>query len=350
MDIHETILDFIAGGRAFAVALVLRAEGSTPCKAGAKALIDEAGRITGTIGGGRVEATAQAGAVEAIQSGRPIVFDFELGGEAVTEDDPVCGGAMRVLVDPTAAKDQAAYAQSAEARQRRERGGLLTTVRSGNPLQVVVKWCPEETLPPGFGFPGVEAIHACLAREMPQLFTEDPQRADARVEVLVEPIVPPPRLLIVGGGHIGQAVAQRANLLGFDITVIDDRPEFSDPALFPKGVATRCGGIANEVAAFPLDRSTFVVIVTRGHRHDAAALAACIGRPAAYIGMIGSRRKVALLRQEFLECRGALPEEWSRIYAPIGLDIGAVTVPEIATSIVAQLIAVRRKRGADLGR
>ena len=108
-------------------------------------------------------------------------------------------------------------------------------------------------------------------------------------------------------------------------------------------VTTRCGGIGQEVARFPFGADTYVVIVTRGHQHDADALAACLRRPAAYVGMIGSRQKVAMMRTEFIESGRATPAELDRVYAPIGLDIGSVTVPEIATSVVAQLIAVRRK-------
>ena len=149
-------------------------------------------------------------------------------------------------------------------------------------------------------------------------------------------------LLIVGGGHVGQAVAAQASVVDFEVTVLDDRPEFTAPDLFPEGVATRCGTIAQEVAGFPFSPDTCVVIVTRSHRCDAEALAACLRQPAAYLGMIGSRRKVALMRQDFIESGKATAAEFDRVYAPIGLDIGSVTVPEIAASIVAQLIAVRR--------
>ena len=100
-----------------------------------------------------------------------------------------------------------------------------------------------------------------------------------------------------------------------------------------------------------MDDNTYVVIVTRGHEKDAEALAACVRRPAAYLGMIGSRRKVALMRKDFLESGRATAEEFDRVYAPIGLDIGAITVPEIAASIVAQLISVRRRKtNAESGR
>jgi xanthine dehydrogenase accessory factor len=149
-------------------------------------------------------------------------------------------------------------------------------------------------------------------------------------------------LLVVGAGHVGQAVAAQGRLLGFAIEVIDDRSEFATPARFAPGVTVRCGDIAREVAAFPVLKDTFVVLVTRGHQHDTVALRACIRRPAAYIGLIGSRRKVPLMRRQFLEAGWATAAEFDRVYAPVGLDLGAVTVPEIAASIIAQIVAVRR--------
>ena len=124
--------------------------------------------------------------------------------------------------------------------------------------------------------------------------------------------------------------------------MIDDRPEYADAASFPPDIRVKCGPIVEQIAACGLHADSFVVLATRGHRHDAKALAECIHRPLAYLGMIGSRRKVALVRKTFLEAGLATEDELNRVRAPIGLEIGAVTVPEIAVSIVAQLIAARR--------
>jgi len=163
------------------------------------------------------------------------------------------------------------------------------------------------------------------------------------LQVFVEPVIPKPLLLIAGGGHIGQALALQSSLVGFDVTVIDDRAEFTDPALYPEGMARRCGDIPEQIAAGPIASDTYIVIVTRGHKLDAEALEACIHAPVAYVGMIGSRRKVALMRQNFIESGIATAEQFDRVFTPIGQDIGAVTVPEIAASITAELIAVRRQ-------
>jgi xanthine dehydrogenase accessory factor len=122
--------------------------------------------------------------------------------------------------------------------------------------------------------------------------------------------------------------------------------EFTAAGLFSEGATTCCGQVDEEIGRLTIGDDTYIVIVTRGHQHDAEALAACLKKPAAYIGMIGSRRKVEMMRKEFVNSGLATAAEFDRVYAPIGLDIGSVTVPEIAASIVAQLIAVRRKGAA----
>lgn len=356
LDIHRKIVEFIDAGRAFALALTLKADGSTPCKAGMKAIIDETGKIWGTIGGGRVEAEAQRRAVEACKSKRPVVFEVNLGGTSSNRDEPICGGIMRVLIDPTAATNRIAFAQAVEALQRRQSGVLVTELHSSTRGQIYavcltakVRWFPQEQIPSDVGFPGAQAVRLCLAREKPQLFMARSQKPEAAVEVFVEPVIPKPMLLIIGGGHIGQALALQAVLIGFDVTVIDDRPGFTDADFFPEGVTARCGDIPSELANFDISKDTYIVIVTHGHKLDADALKACIHTPASYIGMIGSKRKVALIRDDFINSGIATAEEFKRVFAPIGLDIGAITVPEISMSIAAQLIAVRRK-GSDLAR
>ena len=341
-DAHRTLVEWSDRGRAFAVAIVLAAEGSTPRKAGTKAIVDPDGTIHGTVGGGRVEAEVQRRAPDAIRSRRVVVFDFDLLGEAPSGGEPICGGRMRLLIDPAATRHRDAYAAAASARDRRERGLLVTTIRGQAAQDVAVEFHGSQAIPPGQEFPGAEALEAVLAAEEARHFVSEAGQPHEQVEVLVEPLVPRPVLLIAGGGHIGQALAAQASLVGFDITVIDDRAEFTRPELFPEGTGTRCGDVGEEIARLPFDADTYAVIVTRDHAHDAEALAACLGRPSAYVGMIGSRRKVTLMRQDFIKSGRATAAALDCVYAPIGLDIGSRTVPEIAASIVAQLIAVRR--------
>jgi xanthine dehydrogenase accessory factor len=356
IEILRALLERIDAGRPISAALVWDAEGSTPRGPGARCVVDGGLVIAGTIGGGQVEAEAVRLAAEAGRFGVPVLAEVPLLGDEAAGAEPVCGGRARILIDPAPSMGREAYEDAVDAVGRREKG-ILRTILTRRDRQVPpreglcpsagvvrVDWLSEDLLPGAGGFPGTEALRGCLARETPRLFRAP--TAGEEVEVLAEPLVPEPRLLIAGGGHIGQALAALVVPLGFEVTVVDDRPEFAAPALYPAGVAARCGDIEREVRNFPIGPDTHVVIVTREHRGDATALAACIRSPAASIGMIGSRRKVALLREEFLRSGRATAEEFDRVFAPIGLAIGAVTVPEIAVSIAAQLVAARRKGAA----
>lgn len=346
-DICQTIIEFTDSGQVFAVALILKAEGSTPRKAGVRAVIDQNGKIYGTLGGGLVEAEAQRRAVEACQSKQPLVFEMELYGPDRAADVPICGGSMRILLDPTAAKDRESYAGMAEALTNRRHGVMITTINTATRTETHVQWFTKKSIPSDFAFPGANNIRSCMEHEIPQFFVEPNGGTSPVLQVFVEPVIPRPLLLIAGGGHIGQALALQASLVGFDVTVVDDRAEFTEPALYPEGTTTHCGDIPEKITALSVGNDTYVVVVTRGHKLDAEVLEVCIHAPVAYIGMIGSRRKVALIRKNFIELGISTAEQFDRISTPIGLDIGAVTVPEIAASITAELIAVRRK-GTDL--
>jgi xanthine dehydrogenase accessory factor len=269
IEVNRKIIEFIDNGRSFAVALILKAEGSTPRKAGVKAVIDETGKIWGTLGGGMVEAEAQRQTIEACKSKHPLVFDFNLYGDDGGDNVPICGGTMRILIDPTASKDKMSYAQVAEAIMQRQRGVMLTIAHSAEHTEVKSQWLPENDIPLDMAFPDTDNIRDCLVHERLQLFTKSSDDPKVLTEVLVEPVIPKPLLIIAGGGHVGQALALQAGLVGFDITVVDDRPEFTDPALFPQGTTTYDGDIPKIIAAQPIAGDAYIVIVTRGHKLDA---------------------------------------------------------------------------------
>ena len=346
MNLYARIAELADRGCRFCAAVVLAAEGSTPRGAGTRAVLDETGRILGTVGGGVVEAETQRRAIEVCRSGEACVFGVELSGEAAADCGAICGGRVRLLLDPTAAKDRAAYAEAAAAQSERRRGVLLTALRRGAATDTQVTWLAETgfldaTTTPAPADPAV--VPGCLREGRPRLVPAAETAPATSTEVFVEPVIPNPLLVIAGGGHVGQALAAQALLVGFDVTVVDDRPEFAARELFPDGVQTHCGDIGALVGEHARGNDAYVVIVTRGHQHDAEALKACIGQPVAYIGMIGSRRKVALIRESFVAAGLATAEQFDAVHAPIGLDIGAETVSEIVASIVAELIAVRRK-------
>jgi len=148
------------------------------------------------------------------------------------------------------------------------------------------------------------------------------------------------RLVIVGGGHVGQQVARLAADADFDIWVIDDREQYCNPDRFPFAKRLIVADIDAALSGLDVDESTFCIIVTRGHNHDEEALFHLAGKPAKYVGLIGSRRKIKLIFEDLLR-EGISPDALERVHAPLGFDIGSQTVPEIAVSIVAELIACR---------
>lgn len=170
----------------------------------------------------------------------------------------------------------------------------------------------------------------------------------ATLEVFVEPLRPEPRLLVLGSGYVAQALARLALPLGWRVTLMDDRSEFTREARLPEGVATQVGEFPELLAAAAPDAVSAVVIVTRGHRSDQDALRAALETPAGYIGMIGSPSKVRNIFRALLKA-GVPTEQLAHVHAPIGLDLGAETPDEIALSIAAELLAWRREgSGAPL--
>ncbi len=161
------------------------------------------------------------------------------------------------------------------------------------------------------------------------------------MDFYIEPIVPAPRVFIFGGGHISQFVCRMSTLVGFQAVVIDDRPQFASRERFPEAQEIIAEEFLLALPRLKVTPSSYLVIVTRGHIHDQEVLEWAVGTEARYIGMIGSRKKIQTL-YENLSRKGIPREKFSRVHAPIGLKIRAVTPEEIAVSIVAELIQERR--------
>jgi xanthine dehydrogenase accessory factor len=161
-----------------------------------------------------------------------------------------------------------------------------------------------------------------------------------QMEVYIDPIAPPPALYIVGAGHVGWHLARFAGEAGFRIHVVDDREKFANRDRFPGAESIAVDDIGEWLTRADLPASAHVVVVTRGHTHDFDAVRALATRDLRYLGLIGSRAKVARIFAA-LESEGFAAEHLARVHAPIGLDIGAITPAEIAVSILAELIAIR---------
>jgi xanthine dehydrogenase accessory factor len=205
---------------------------------------------------------------------------------------------------------------------------------------------------------GLKALDAAIETEAPDAFRRhavetlyfdgaakqttrrESAGADA-CQVLLEVHERPATLLIIGGGHIGKALATVGNLCGFSVEVVDDRPEYANAERFPEADRITCGRFDEVLDGYPIDANSYVVCVTRGHKHDETSLRLVAESPAAYVGMIGSKRRVGAVLQHLVQ-DGIDPKAVARVHTPIGLDIGAETPEEIAVAIMAEIIQTRR--------
>ena len=195
-----------------------------------------------------------------------------------------------------------------------------------------------------------QAAREVIASEKPRSLTfdlnQDPKYDTGLVcggtlEIFVEPVLPPPQLYIFGAGHVGYELYQAAGRAGFDVTVLDDRETYANRERFPQAKEVIAEDFDRALAGLTINDSSYLVIVTRGHRDDMRILRWAVGTNAKYIGMVGSRRKAITVFRE-LTREGLKPELFDRVHSPIGLDIGAASPEEIAISILAELIGVRR--------
>jgi xanthine dehydrogenase accessory factor len=286
-----------AAGETLALCVLVRARGSTPQRVGAKMLVMADGNTLGTLGGGCVEAEVRTKALTQIAGNIASQhYDFRLDHDYGWDDGLICGGNIDVEVRLLGRADLAAY-QS-----------FLTELNAGRSVDY--------------------ALLLYATGEQTQY---------------TETLYPTAKLVIAGGGHVGQSLGMLAEALDFQLTVVDDRAGYITADRFPFASQRIIGDIEAELARMPIDSQTFVVIVTRGHRNDGRALAAVVNSRAKYIGLIGSRRKIKTIF-ESLAAEGVALENIARVHAPIGLRIAAVTPAEIAVSIAAELIAVRRGR------
>ena len=252
MDIYEEIWKLKKEGRISVLATIVQCRGSSPQKEGAKILIRDDGSITGTLGGGCLEAEVIQASLIAMKEGSPKTLDIELTEK---EGGLVCGG---------------------------------------------------------------------------------------KVLVYIEPILVDPHLMILGAGHVGRALAIVAKFSGFTVTLIDDREEFACREFIPDADTIIINDFSDPFQGVSLRKDTYIVIATRGHAHDFDAVKSALKTDAQYIGLLGSRRKRALLFNVLSEA-GISRESRERIITPVGLSIGSVTPQEIAISIMAQIIQHRRQ-------
>jgi xanthine dehydrogenase accessory factor len=356
-------------GKPFALATVINVRGSTPREVGAKMLVRDDGQV-GTIGGGCGEAEVFRKARLLLDEGAGArMAEVDLTGDFDQDEIGTCGGIMDVFIDRWSPERDLPVAQRmAEAVRRSQPLALITLIEPKAPQTPLRSLLAPNGEPPKLPIElAPDSIHELTeltSKAVPGLLELDGngelvptyRTSEQSAQVFVDPLPGAQRLIICGAGHVGQALSALAAMVGFNVTVIDDRAQFANRERFPEAAQIIVRPFEAALDSLKLDRNCYVVAVTRGHSYDETVLRAALKQEAGYLGMIGSRRRVKVTLER-LQADGYDPARLDEIYGPIGLDIGAETPEEIAVSVMAEIIRVRRlgtrdrsSMGVKLGR
>ena len=341
-DLLGHLAEGLESGRPVILCRVVATRGSTPQKAGASMLLHPDGSQMGTLGGGCVEAAVKQKAAGLVGQSGAEVSTHVLDHDPEWADGLICGGRMTVLAEaptgPSHLAYLAAYRRLLDAGRGFTEAIAIDRERCG--FAVGERFLFDHDATPFASLSGVLPSPEVFEGVEPLAGRPRPSEKGGMAYL---PAMPTVRLLIVGAGHVGRAVAELASRAEFDVWVVDDRPEYLQAERFPTATRRLVGPIDQVLKGIEITPSTFALIVTRGHGHDQEALGLLAATPAGYVGMIGSRRKIKAIRDNLLDA-GIAEEALARVSAPVGLDIGSETVFEIAVSIVAELIARRNLR------
>lgn len=351
-ELLQHLQSTLEAGEPVAMATVIRRRGSVPREVGAKMLVQRDGRISGTVGGGCGEAEVWRGALGVIDTGRPRTVQISLTDEIALESQGVCGGIFDVFIQSWSCQPSTLeLLRIIQAELEQERGVVLATIVAADgdwystPGKQMLLLENGETFGTLTHPEAATEAGAQLAQEAQHAFRSGQPRIAKIVganpttwaEAFIEPCIPPPVLLIAGAGHIAVPLAALGSLMKFSVSVTDDRASFANRERFPTAKQLLTGNIESILRAYPITARTHIVMVTRAHSHDVQGLRAIIDSPAAYIGMIGSKRRVWTVLK-LLHSEGMPAEKLLRVRAPIGLDIGAQTPEEIALAIMSEIV------------
>lgn len=329
----KTLADTLRQGQTAVLCGIVEGLGSSPRSSGARMLVFADGTFSGSVGGGALEGKCLDEAARLFLSPEKYrLLSFELTAAQAGASGMICGGAVKILLQRFTQEDLPFFANALD----RQDNPLLLTVIPSDAGPFLALWTETD----GTDAPLPDTVRAQLsgksgARRPFSLETE-------KTRVLAEPLSAPATVHVAGGGHVGLATAHLAHFTGFEVVILDDRPEFANTRRFPQAREVRVAEDFGNCFG-TLGHGDYVVIVTRGHLHDRHVLAQALRTRAGYIGMIGSRSKRDAVYASLLE-EGFTQADLDRVRCPIGLDIGADTPEEIGLSIVAELITVRAGR------
>jgi xanthine dehydrogenase accessory factor len=339
-DVIRHLINVLEQGREPIVCQVVETRGSTPQKAGAIMIIDPDGGQAGTLGGGCVENEVKSKAIQQIGGSSAAVHTFVLDHDYAWADGLICGGKMVIVTHPLCGAGPLDYFRAMDQVIGQSQGfteAIVVDTEQAGGLALGSRFLFDGEGRQRVSWPVGESPEGLAARiEAPALRP----RPSVRGGFALLPGWPRIRLVIIGAGHVGQAVGDLAAQADFDVWVVDDRHQYANRERFPTAQRILIGPIEEVIRTLEITPLTYALIVTRGHGHDQEALFHLAPTAASYVGLIGSRRKIRLIYENLREA-GISEADLNRVTAPVGLEIGSQSVPEIAISIVAELIARR---------
>ncbi len=339
-DVVRQLIHALEQDRPLVLCQVVETRGSTPQKAGAIMVVDPGGGQIGTLGGGCVENEVKQKSLRHLDGSTASLHSYVLDHDYAWADGLICGGKMVIISQPLRGPEPLAYFRSLD--HAIEQGEGFTEAIVVNPEPMPGSALGDRFLFDGGGLPlagwTTDSSAGLPASRVQPLDDRPRPRIERGLAFL--PSLPRIRLVIVGAGHVGQAVGSLAAQADFDVWVVDDRHQYANAERFPTARRILVGPIEEILGSLDVTPRTYALIVTRGHGHDQEALYHLAATPASYVGLIGSRRKIRMIFEGLRE-QGIDEDHLKRVTAPVGLDIGSQSVIEIAISIVAELIARR---------
>ena len=341
IDLLPQIEEWFAAGEDVAVATVIRVIGSAPRPVGARMIVSSGGRMAGSVSGGCVETTVYEEMMDVLGGGQPRSLHFGITEDMIWDVGLACGGTIDVFVqklDPSLVRAFQGYVEGGEP-------VALATVVTGEATGTT-SLVRLDGVALGADDPRATSVARGMLAERAQRGTV--HQVAPGIELFVEPFLPPPVLLIVGGVHIAIPLTRFAKELGFYVTIVDPRAKFANRERFPEADEVLLEWPDEALAHLEIDDATYVVLLTHDPKIDEPTLASALKTEAAYIGAIGSRGTHAA-RFERMAKWGVSAEQLRRVHAPVGLDLGGRTPEETALSIIAEVISVKNGRsGASL--
>ncbi|MHB8625000.1 MAG: XdhC family protein [Aggregatilineales bacterium] len=338
-DILETVEKWLNEGKPIALATVAATWGSSPRQAGAKMAVAPEMMMVGSVSGGCVESAVLNEALDSLKDGKPRLLNYGVSDDSAWEVGLACGGKISVYVEPL---DHAWWKVAAES-ARNNRAAVTVSVIEGEFAGRKLFYDAKHELAYGYMELGRTKEALIQAAENAVYHQRKTTRATvAGFDVLIDVHRPNPRLVIIGGAHVAQALCRLAQTLGYEVIVIDPRSAFATTERFPAVKMISHQYPDKALSTLDLDSETYIAVLTHDPKIDDPALRTALPSSAPYIGVMSSKRSHAL-RIERLTKAGVDPKLIERIHTPIGLDIGAQSPEEIALSIMAEIVAVRNK-------